>query len=170
MSRVQRKKLQEALSEPPKAQQGKLNWVQRYRQTSKVLGKVQLKLHKYLAQWQRLQAILTWKSPERTRVFLLAMVTVAVVLCLVPSRLLFVVFLLGQFSKPLRDNASGLYKLGLTRFVDGLPLPSLAAAVYAEKPGAALAAVPRGSVVQTLSSMQGEELTELGGEITEEGR
>ncbi len=162
----QRKWLQGVLFEPPKRAQS-LNWVQRYRQTSKVLGKAQLKMHKYLQRWQRLLAILTWKSPEHTRLSLLCMILVAIVLCVVPFRVLFVLFVAGQFSKPLRDNASGLYKLGVNRFLQGLPLPSLAAAVYAETPGAALANVPQGSVVQTLSSMQGEELAELGGDIQE---
>jgi len=158
---AQRKWLHSVLSEPPKRSEN-LNWMQRYRHTTKVLGKVQFKLHKQLLRWQRLLAVLSWKSPSRTRLFMLLLLVAAAVLCVVPFRLLFVLVVLGQFSKPLRDNASGLSKLALGRFLQGLPLPSLSAAVYAETPASALSSVPEGSIVQTLSSLQGEELAQLG--------
>ncbi len=51
--------------------------------------------------------------------------------------------------------------MALQRFLQGLPLPSLSAAVYAATPAGALSNVPQGSVVQTLSSLQGVELEAL---------
>jgi hypothetical protein len=82
----------------------------------------------------KLRSLYTWRDPPRSRAFVVALLLAALVVSVVPARVLFTLFVLAQFTKPLRSRKAGLTTIALRRFWDGLPVPSVSDPVYAPLP------------------------------------
>lgn len=80
----------------------------------------------------KFHALLTWRRPERTRIFLVLLGMFIVFLLLVPAKIWMTLLALQQFTAKLRDGGMGVQIVALSRFVDGLPAPSAAEALYAD--------------------------------------
>lgn len=93
------------------------------------LGTAQYRMSKLNIILSKMRSLYTWADPTRTRLFLVGLLCLTVFLCVVPARVWFAVFVLVQFTRPLRDPAAGLTLVAWNRFVDGLPVPSAATAL-----------------------------------------
>jgi hypothetical protein len=74
--------------------------------------------------------VYTWRDAVRTRLYVGALLALALLWSIVPARWLFTAFVLVQFTKPLRSSGKGLSRLAFDRFWDGLPMPARSDAAY----------------------------------------
>lgn len=106
------------------------NIIERLRNFRLTLGKNQARLHRLNTAAAKLRSLYTWRDPLRTKLFLAALVALAVLVAVVPARVLVASVALFAFTRPLRAPGKGVARLALERFWDGLPTPSVADAVY----------------------------------------
>lgn len=93
------------------------------------MGTGQFRIGKLNLALAKIKSLYTWADPARTRFFVAILVVLGIVLALVPSRIWFALVVIVQFLRPLRDPAAGVFLIAFNRFVDGLPVPSTAAAI-----------------------------------------
>lgn len=79
---------------------------------------------------EKMKALVTWKDPPSTRVFVVALILVGLVCTVVPSRYLFTGVVLQQFTKTFRNESEGLARLAWKRLYRKLPVPSESSGVY----------------------------------------
>ena len=103
------------------------NILVRLRNVRRSLGVAQARMHRLNTIVLKLRSLYTWKEPSRTRLFLFGLLCVALLISVVPARLLFAAFVVAQFTRPLRSKKRGVATLALHRFWNGLdgelPLP-----------------------------------------------
>ena len=98
------------------------------------LANNQVRMNRLNTYFLKLRSLYTWRDPDRTRLFVIALLTLGLLLTAIPFKFTFTAFLLLQLTKPLRPASAGLVTLMLRRFWDGLPVPTVADPVYAELP------------------------------------
>lgn len=108
--------------------------VGKFRRLQATLGKTQWRMHKWNVYLLKLRSLYTWQDPSRTRLAILINFVAMGVLSAVPYRLLFLGLVVFYFSKPLRDSEPGTFDFARRRFIEGIPVPSLADAVYNVRP------------------------------------
>ena len=110
------------------------NLLQRLRNFRTSLGTNQERLHRLNTVVLKLRSLYTWREPGRSRAFAVALAVAALVVLIVPARILFAAFMLAQFTKPLRSRERGVVTLAFLRFWSGLPVPSVSDPVYEPLP------------------------------------
>jgi len=79
-----------------------------------------------------------WRDPRRTRLFLFGLLALGVSLCVLPPRILFTGWVSMMFTRYFRKRG-GMVTMAARRFIEGLPVETVAEAIYAVSDHSAVA-------------------------------
>ncbi|CAM9752028.1 unnamed protein product [Discosporangium mesarthrocarpum] len=82
---------------------------------------MQAQLHQYNASLLKMESLLRWSDPSRTRAWMAGVVTLAAVLLIVPSRYIWAAVVLFFFSEPVRPEGKMLLHILWEDLWGGLP-------------------------------------------------